>query len=116
MGDLDFSEFEPAATETLEADAADEFVVEHVEPLAGSYSYRLLSPMTVNGARLDVVTIKQPEQTDLDDYATGSIVSRRLLLARLTGVDPRVIKRMIWPDSKAVHQILADLIPDFMME
>lgn len=120
MGDLDFSEFEPvaqdAAATDVGADAAVEVTVEHAEPLVGSYSYRLLSPLLVNGVRLDVVTMRQPEQSDIDDYATGDIVSRRLLLARLTGLDPRVIKKLIWPDSKAVHQILGDLMPDFMME
>lgn len=118
MADLDFSEFEPADPD-LAGDGgsgAPALAIAFAEPGGGERRYRLLAPLVVNDERLDEITLRLPTQSDLDDFANGELGNRRLLLARLAGLDPLVIKALAWPDSQAVHQMFADILPDFLKE
>ncbi|WP_281978793.1 phage tail assembly protein [Pseudorhizobium flavum] len=118
MQDLDFSEFEGGAGEAPgEAVAASAGPrVALAEPGRGGRRYMLLAPLYVDGYRLEEVTLRHLTQAELDDYAGGEIETRRLLLARVTGLHPDVIGAMIWPDSEALHQMFADLLPAFLKD
>jgi len=117
MQDLDFSEFEPVrASGSTAEDRALNLTISLADPARGVKRYTLLAPLTVDGKLLDEVVLRHPTQGELDDYANSDIETRRLMLARLTGVDPLVIKALIWPDSQALHQMLADILPDFLRD
>lgn len=111
MQDLDFADFEQGGGEASSPATEPAITVALADTGAGSRRYTLLAPLLVNGERLDEVTLRQPTQGDLDDFANGEIGSRRLLLARLVDLDLQVIRGLTWADSQAIHQMLADLVP-----
>ena len=117
MQDLDFAEFEPVrASGSTAENHSPVLTIALADPARGTRRYTLLAPLTVNGEQLDEIALRHPTQGELDDYANGDIETRRLMLAQLTDVDPLVIKALIWPDSQALHQMLADILPDFLRD
>lgn len=86
----------------------------------GARRYRLLVPLRVDDGqkkrRITQVRLRLPDQSDFDDLADGVLANRRALLARLTDLDVEVIKALAWPDSEALHQMFADLLPDFLKD
>ncbi|TRL35487.1 phage tail assembly protein [Rhizobium straminoryzae] len=119
MPDIDFSDYEPLADGASSADHAGDAAgprIEALEPTAGERSYVLLAPRRVDGEPLRRITLRALTQQDLDDVANGEIASRRLLLCRLAGLHPDIIRSLIWPDSEAIHQMFIDMLPDFLKD
>lgn len=92
---------------------AEEPVVTH-DGERGARAYVLLHPPSVDGARLSRVTMRLPEQGDIDDFAAGAISGNRGMICRLTGLHPAVFRRLKWPDAEALHQIYRDIAPGFL--
>lgn len=75
----------------------------------------LVHPPKVDGKPLRRVTVRLLEQGDVDDWVDGVITTRRELVLRLTGLHGDVIRKLKWPDSEALHLIIQDLLPDFIV-
>lgn len=97
------------------ADEARDPVVAYDDDLAGSRTYTLVQKPKVNGVILSTITLRMPEQQDIDDFYSGGVDGTRGMLARLTGLHPVVIKRLKWPDAEAVFQLYRDIVPSFMI-
>lgn len=82
---------------------------------AGQREYTLIVPPTVNGKRLRKIRMRLPLQGDIDDWGNGEIASLREFQARLTGLDPLVLRALAWPDAEAVHLLFRDIVPDFVL-
>jgi hypothetical protein len=121
MQDIDYSDFEPvgatgsAVPDGVEPDAPAPRV-ERLEPLSGSRVHRLLAPLKVDGEVLREIVLSPLTQKQVDDFVLGVIASRRALLCALTGQHAAVIEALIWPDSEALHQMLSDMLPDFLKD
>lgn len=94
--------------------AGDVSPVEFYRPAAGARTYDLVYPRRVDGKWLRRITVRMPEQGDIDDYVSGELKDLRDLLVRLTGLSRPVIRALTWVDSSAVHQIFRDVLPAFI--
>lgn len=77
--------------------------------------HRLLFPPNVDGRRMTRVAVRLPEQGDIDDWAAGTLPDVRAVVLRLTGLHPAVLKALTWQDSEAVHLIVQDILPAFIV-
>ncbi len=122
MQDLDFSEFDQPVAETEEAanPAAsadtDPAPVVEADNTAGARTYALLAGPKVNGRKLRRITMRPVLQGDLDDLADGTLSGRRALLCRPVDPHPSVIKALTWQDSRIVHEMFVDALPDYLKE
>ena len=119
MIDLDAFVTTPgAATATSAAapqpDDDDEPVVAYDDEARGGRVYHFLHAPRVNGDLIDQVTMRLPEQGDIDAFFAGSIAGNRGMICRLTGLHPAVFARLKWPDAQALHQLYRDIVPGFM--
>lgn len=121
MDPLDFSQFDMAengeagAPETG-ASAEGPAVVAVANVAAGARVLSLLAPPAVDGKRLRRIVLRGLLQGDIDDLLDGTLPSRRALLCRLTGQPAAVIKVLQWPDSRVLHEMFIDALPDFLKE
>ncbi len=98
-----------------QADNADDApVVTYDDEARGGRIYVLLHPPRVNGDLIDRVTLRLPEQGDIDAFFAGEIAGNRGMICRLSGLHPAVFARLKWPDAAALHQIYRDLVPAFV--
>lgn len=92
----------------------DEPVVAYDDEARGGRVYSLLVAPRVNGELLDRVTMRMPEQGDIDAFFAGSVAGNRGMICRLTGLHPAVFARLKWTDAEALHQIYRDIAPSFV--
>jgi len=92
----------------------DEPVVAYDDEARGGRVYHLLHAPRVNGDLIDRVTLRLPEQGDIDAFFAGEIAGNRGMICRLSGLHPAVFARLKWPDAAALHQIYRDLVPAFV--
>lgn len=92
----------------------DEPVVAYDDEARGGRVYSLLVPPLVNGELLDRVTMRMPEQGDIDAFFAGSVAGNRGMICRLTGLHPAVFARLKWTDAEALHQLYRDIAPSFV--
>ena len=92
----------------------DEPVVAYDDEARGGRVYHLLHAPRVNGDLIEKVTMRLPEQGDIDAFFAGSIAGNRGMICRLTGLHPAVFARLKWPDAQALHQLYRDIVPGFM--
>lgn len=97
-----------------DAEKDDEPVVAYDDEARGGRVYHLLHAPRVNGELLDLVTLRLPEQGDIDAFFAGSIAGNRGMICRLTGLHPAVFARLKWPDAQALHQLYRDIVPGFV--
>lgn len=102
----------PAAS-TSEPDE-DEPVVVYDDEARGGRAYSLLVAPRVNGVLIDRVTMRMPEQGDIDAFFAGEIAGNRGMICRLTGLHPAVFARLKWADAAALHQLYRDIAPSFV--
>ncbi|WP_292201429.1 phage tail assembly protein [Mesorhizobium sp.] len=76
-------------------------------------SLTLRHPITLNGERLMRIRMRPPFLEDIDDWSNAEI-SNRDLLARLCGLPPAVLKKLVWNDAEALMEIFHQLVPEFM--
>ncbi len=110
---MDFSDYEPiggADNESAAALAPPPADVSLLNPLVGSRSYRLLSPLKIDGKVVRIVTMRYPTQGEIDALADEAMTVRELIAA-CCGLPVEAILTMIAPDSAAVHGIFIDLAP-----
>lgn len=89
-------------------------VVAYDDEARGGRVYSLLHAPRVNGDLIEKVTMRLPEQGDIDAFFAGSIAGNRGMICRLTGLHPAVFARLKWPDAQALHQLYRDIVPGFM--
>lgn len=92
----------------------DEPVVAYDDEARGGRVYHLLHAPRVDGGLIDRVTMRMPEQGDIDAFFSGEIAGNRGMICRLTGLHPSVFARLKWPDAAALHQIYRDIVPAFV--
>lgn len=92
----------------------DELVVHYDDEARGGRVYSLLVAPRVNGELLDRVTMRMPEQGDIDAFFAGSVAGNRGMICRLTGLHPTVFARLKWTDAEALHQLYRDIAPSFV--
>lgn len=118
MKDIDFSHLEPlgAAPETA---ASPPSIIVTRDENAGSRTYRLLVPLTIEEAgkkrRLTSIRMRHPSQSEIDAWGRGEVAGRRDLLCIMTGQPAEVIAGLAWPDAAAVHQMFSDMVPEFIL-
>lgn len=95
-------------------EADDAPVVSYDDEGRGGRTYVLLNPPRVNGDLLDRVTLRLPEQGDVDAFFAGEVTGNRGMICRLSGLHPAVFARLKWPDAAALHQIYRDIVPAFL--
>lgn len=95
-------------------DADDTPVVSYDDEGRGGRIYALLHPPRVNGDLINRVTLRLPEQGDIDAFFAGEVSGNRGMICRLSGLHPAVFARLKWPDAAALHQIYRDLVPAFV--
>lgn len=113
--DFDFSHLEPAEDPSAADGEGARIPVVDFDRKAGSRRYTLLFPRKVDGRSLRHVTMAYPTQGDIDDWGSGEIAGRRGLICRMTGLHPLVFRSLAWPDAEALHQMFADMVPDFIV-
>ncbi|WP_439604741.1 hypothetical protein [Shinella sp.] len=77
--------------------------------------HRLLFPIVVDGKRLVRIVVRLPAQGDIDDWADRTLPDIRAIVLRLTGLHSAVLKALTWQDSEALHLIVQDLLPAFIV-
>ncbi len=97
-----------------DAEKDDEPVVAYDDEARGGRVYSLLHAPRVNGDLIEKVTMRLPEQGDIDAFFAGSIAGNRGMICRLTGLHPAVFARLKWPDAQALHQLYRDIVPGFV--
>jgi hypothetical protein len=107
------SQPDPVPAEPGEAEE-DEPVVAYDDEARGGRVYNLLVAPRVNGELLDRVTMRMPEQGDIDAFFAGSVAGNRGMICRLTGLHPAVFARLKWTDAEALHQLYRDIAPSFV--
>ena len=104
---------DPSPSEPVDAEE-DEPVIVYDDEARGGRVYSLLHAPRVNGEIIDRVTMRMPEQCDIDAFFSGSIAGNRGMICRLTGLHPAVFARLKWPDAAALHQLYRDIVPPFL--
>lgn len=85
-------------------------------PALGSRRLFLMVPVDVEGECLRSIDLRLPTQGDIDDWGNGELTGTRALLCRLTNLEPSVVRKLAWPDSEALHQMLRDILPEFIFD
>ncbi len=81
---MDFSDYEPIGGDENQSAAAfapPPADVSLLNPLVGSRSYRLLSPLKIDGKVVRTITMRHPTQGEVDALADEMITVRGLIAA-----------------------------------
>lgn len=61
-------------------------------------------------AGLDRVTMRRPTVADMEEFGRGALDAGRIL-ERLTGLQPDVIRALIYSDAEPIFVALAEMVP-----
>lgn len=78
------------------------------DPLAGSRTYRLLSPLKIDGKTVRVIRMRHLRQEEIDGFSQRPY---REMIALACDLPAAAISALIWPDSEAVHALFDDMLP-----
>lgn len=119
MQDMDFSHLEPLNAAPDETPTVAPSIIVTRDENAGSRSYRLLVPLTIEEGgkkrRLSTIRMRHPSQSEIDAWGRGEIAGRRDLLCVMAGQPAEVIGALAWPDAAAIHQMFSDMVPEFIL-
>lgn len=75
--------------------------------------HRLRTTVTRDGEKLLRVRLRPVVLEDIDDWSSGSL-SNRDLLVRLTGLSALTLKKLAWDDAESVMAIFQQIVPEFV--
>jgi hypothetical protein len=121
MDQLDEDDDDARFAEKVAAIEAESSSAADVAPVVrsgnrGTRSFTLYQPIKVDGKLLTRVSIRPPVGGDLDDWASGEVVSSRAMLARLSGLHPAVLRGLDSVDLEILYQMFWDMVPDWMRD